>query len=190
MNAMLTSVKNKIQRTALINLLTFIVEGTKTAGFVFVPKDDAEKLAKAEPSFVTLDSTVTNEDGQIKAVATQVAIDALSASSSEVAAPVAATPEPHKFEFVKLDAIPTINRGGNKSETYPFAALSAYPAEPHAFVVPVSAARPNPAKALASTVASANKRTYPEPTPKRSFTVRKHVDASGKLLGALIIRTA
>ena len=189
---MLTTVKNKAQRTALIDLLTFIATSTQsTAGFAFVPKDEAEKLVKAEPTFVTLDASVVNGEGQIKAVATTAGIEALAAQSGTTAASqttTTGTPEPMKFERIVLDKLPEINRGGNKSDSYPFAELAAPTNGKYdSFLVPATDAKPNPAKSLASTVASATKR-YAS-TDKRVFTVRKHV-VDGKLVGALVIRTA
>lgn len=187
---MLDSIKNKIQRTALINLLTFIVTGTQSpAGYAFVPKAEAEKLQKAEPSFIVLDSSVTNAEGQIKATATATAIAALSTPVAEEtsSAAAAAKPEPMQFEVVTLATLPPIMRGGSKSDSYPFDKLAVFPNPGNAFFVPVSDARPNPAKSLASTVASATKR-YAK-SDGRVFTVRKALDASGKLIGAHVIRT-
>ena len=190
---MFTTVKNKAQRTSLIDLLTFIATSTQsTAGFAFVPKDEAEKLVKAEPTFVTLDASVVNGEGQIKAVATTAGIEALAAQSGTTAASqttTTGTPEPMKFERIVLDKLPEINRGGNKSDSYPFADLVAPTKDGKydSFLVPATEAKPNPAKSLASTVASATKR-YAS-SDKRVFTVRKHV-VDGKLVGALVIRTA
>lgn len=192
---MLDSVKNKTQRTGLISLLTFIVTGTQGPhGFAFVPKAEADKLAKAEPTFLTIDTTVTNAEGLVKTVATQVAIDALSAGAS--AATAAATGEGTSekaeastssiYEIVTLEAIPDIMRGGQKGDSYPFAKLNAYPAPGNAFFVPATEKKPNPAKGLASTIASANKKYSP-----KKFTVRKAVDKADatKVLGAHVIRT-
>ena len=185
---MLDAVKNKIQRSGLIALLQHIVTGTQSAaGYAFAPKAEAEKLFKAEPTFITLDSTVTNGEGQIKAVATQVAIDALTKHNT----PGEAKPEekkvvtPMNYEIVTLAELPPILRGGHKADSYPFDALNAYPAEGHAFFVPATDAKPNPAKTLASTVASATKRYAGK--DQRVFTVRKHV-VDGKVLGAHVIR--
>jgi hypothetical protein len=190
---MFDTVKNKIQRAGLINLLTHIVAGTQSAaGYSYVPKAEADKLAKAEPTFVVLDPSVKNEEGQIKATATQVAIDALSAHSSQPegtseTTPAAAKAEPMNFEIVTLTELPPILRGGVKSDSYPFDKLNAFPEPGNSFFVPVTAARPNPAKTLASTVASATKR-YANATPQRVFTVRKAMK-DGKLIGAHVIRT-
>lgn len=194
---MLNTVKNKSQRLELIALLTFIVDATKSAGSGFAPKADLDKLAKAEPTFLVLDPNVKDEEGNIKATATQLAIDALAAGASAAASgsktEATAKPEPMSFETVYLDELPPINKGGNKGGDYKFETLEAPqpdPARPGkfkyaAFFVPVTEARPNPAKTLASTVASANKRHAN--TDKAIFTVRKHV-VDGVLKGAYVIR--
>lgn len=185
---MLDSVKNKIQRTSLISLLTFIVTGTEGQhGFAFVPKAEVEKLVKAEPSFVVFDETVQNAEGMVKATATQAAIDALagggsaSATESEASEPA---PTTSLYEIVTLEAIPDIMRGGKKADSYPFANLNAYPAKGNAFFVAATDAKPNPAKGLASTIASANKKYSP-----KKFTVRKHL-VDGVVKGAHVIRIA
>lgn len=194
MSAILASVKNKINRNALFNLLVFIAEGTKSAGFAFVPLEEAKKLQKAEPTFIAIDENVKNESGQVKATATDTAIKALDgsgASIDETTTETASTPaaaEPVKYEYVKLAGIPEIQRGGKKGDSYAFDSLKPYPNEPHAIFIPKSEARPNPAKSLAGTVGSANKRTYPGPDTKRTFTIRRFVHSG--IEGALIIRTA
>jgi hypothetical protein len=186
---MFASVKNKEQRTALIGLLTFIVEGTKSHGFVYVPQKDGEKLLKAEPTFITLDPAEKNSEGQIKAVATQTGIDALAGHNSADAKATqestkAVASEPLKFEFVSLESIPQINRGGVRTNNYPFDQLQPHPAQPHAFFVPATEARPNPAKSLASTVASATKRCKGK--DNRVFTLRK--GEQNGVSGAYVIR--
>lgn len=186
---MFDTVKNKIQKHGLLAMLQHIVAGTQSAaGFAFAPKAEAEKLAKAEPTFVTLDESVTNEQGQIKAVASQVAIDALQAASNGAGvtgeAKKTAAP-PVEAQIVTLTTLPDVMRGGKKSDSYPFDKLNVFPQEGNAFFIAATDAKPNPAKNLASTVASATKRYKGE----RVFTVRKHVDASGKVLGAHVIRT-
>lgn len=199
---MLSSIKNKTQRTTLISLLQFIVAGTQSAaGYAFVPEDEAKKLLKAEPTFLTLDETVKNEGGQIKAVASQIAIDALTASAageteageSGATDALPAAPGVTSYELGEGE-LPDIQRGGIKSDSYPFATLGAPkpPATPEGkvtyafFTVPATTDNPNPAKRLASTVASATKR-YKD-TDKREFAVRKLVDADKKVLGARVFR--
>jgi hypothetical protein len=191
---MFTSIKNKEQRLSLIELLLFAVENRESgAGFIFAPATEARMLQDEEPTFVILDHSVKNAEGLIKVVATQVGVDAVNAykkfdveSRREIK--VKGKDEHLKFEFIKLNSIPEIRRGGRKSESYPFAALNAFPAEPHAFFVPATAAKPNPAKSLASTVASATKR-YSK-TDRRVFAIRKATDTEGKLIGAHVIRVS
>ncbi len=200
---MFATVKNKTTAKEFIALLTHIVSGTQSAaGFAYAPKDVAEKLAKAEPTFITLDASVTNDTGQIKAVANQAGIEAIGA------APAAETPDAAGTEAAVLTAkatpiytmsddyedLPSINRGGgNKSDAYPFDQLEAPKVDNgvtkyRSFFVPSSESRPKPAKALASTVASATKR-YKSATPPRVFTVRK-VLKDGVEVGAKVYRIA
>ena len=186
---MLQSVKNKQQRSALVSLLKFIVESTQsTAGFAFVPADDAEKLHKAEPHYIVLDKTVKNAEGQIKATATEAAIQAVASGATEtVAASASAPTEATTYEIVTLDKLPEIMRGGAKTDAYPFRDLKPFPQPGNAFFVPATEAKPNPAKSLASTVASATKREAGK--SGAVYTVRKAVDANGKVTGAHVIRT-
>jgi len=183
---MFDNVKNKIQRNGLLSLLQHIVAGTQSAaGYAYVPKAEAEKLLKAELSFISLDESVKNDQGQIKAVASQVAIDALQATAQQAGEVKKASPAPVEAQIVTLTVLPEVRRGGHKSDSYPFDKLAVFPQTGNAFFVPATEAKPNPAKNLASTVASATKRYKGE----RVFTVRKHVDASGTVLGAHVIRT-
>ena len=190
---MLDSVKNKIQKSGLIALLAHIVAGTQSpAGYAFVPKVEGEKLAKAEPSFITLDFNVTGPDGQIKAVATSIAIEALHQhhNPSPVAKPAEAETNPSMttspYQIVTLTEIPAIQRGGHKAEVYPFDQLAVFPAADNSFFVPSTEKKPKPSKSLASTVASATKRYVGK--GDRVFTIRKHV-VDGVEVGAHVIRT-
>jgi hypothetical protein len=189
---MLDSVKNKAQREGLFGLLTFIVGATTSAGFGFAPKAELDKLHKAEPSFITIDASTKDSEGNVKAVATQEAIDAIAAnattSTSATASKAESKPEPMNFEPVWLDELPPINKGGNKGGDYKFESLEA-PKEIDgkikyaAIFVPATDAKPNPAKSLASTVGSANKRAK----NGAKFTVRKKIE-DGKITGAYVIR--
>lgn len=185
---MFESVKNKIQKAGLLALLQFIVTGTQSpAGYAFVPKAEAEKLAKAEPTFINIDLSVTNAEDQVKAVASQVAIDALNAATSPgtEAPPEKKVPAPMNYEIVTLTEMPQIMRGGHKADNYPFDKLTIFPNPGNSFFVPSTESKPNPAKSLASTVASATKRYATK--DQRVFTVRKSTDAAKP--GAFVIRT-
>jgi hypothetical protein len=186
---MFESVKNKTHKQGFLSLLTFIVGGTQgEAGFAYVPKADAEKLLKVEPTFITLDASVKNAQGQIKAVATSVAIEALTnqAGNTAQSEPAAQkeTVTTTTYEIRTLTVLPAILRGGKKADSYPFEKLAAFPDAGNSFFVPATEAKPNPAKNLASTVASANKRYK----GVKEFTVRKET-IEGKTTGALVIRT-
>jgi hypothetical protein len=190
---MLDSVKNKAVKSALLELLKFVVEATKSeAGHGFVPLEEANKLAKAEPDFIVIDANTKNEGGQVKVTATQKAIDAVAPASSETKTATEQKPvaTPMQYERVSLDVLPEIKRGNPKSDSYPFESLKS-PAENggkfDAFFVPATAARPKPSKSLASTVASATKRYKAK--DQREFTLRKKMSDDGKTeLGAYVIR--
>jgi hypothetical protein len=192
---MFEAVKVKAAKKSLIDLLTFVVATTGTHGFAFAPEAELVKLHKAEPTFIVIDGTVKDQSGNVKVTATQVAIDALKANEAPAtpAAPVV-KPEPMNFEMGFLDAIPQINKGGSKADSYPFDKLAApktgTDGKPQFafFFVPATEAKPNPSKFLSSTVASANKRHAK--TDKAQYTVRKRVDATGKIDGANVIRIA
>lgn len=188
---MFDSVKNKSVKSALLELLKFVVDATKSAGHGFVPLDEANKLVKVEPDFIVIDAETKNEAGQIKVTATQKAIDAIYPTSTETATEQKPVATPMTYERVSLDVLPEIKRGNRKSDSYPFDSLKS-PAENggkfDAFFVPATAARPKPSKSLASTVASATKRYKTKGLPNK-FTLRKRMDETGKNeLGAYVIR--
>lgn len=193
---MFDKVKVKEAKKSLIELLTFVVESTKSQyGFGYAAEADLLKLHKAEPTFLTIDATVKNQNGDVKVTATQAAIDAL-AAHVPAAAPVEDKPKPEamNLDMGFLDEIPPVGRGGNyKADSYPFDKLVAPTKDGEKmkyafFFVPATEAKPNPLKFLSSTVASANKRHAK--TDKAQYTVRKRLDAAGKVDGANVIRVA
>lgn len=199
--ALLASVKNKMKRKEMLDLLAFIIQSTQSAtGFCFVPVSEANALLKADAELITVDDTVKNNEGQVKAFATAKGIEAFNASqapaenapaelplSDEPIVSADPSPAPSKIEIVTLTEMPGINRGGVKAEQYPFEELKPFPQPGNSFFVPASETRPNPAKTLASTVASATKRYKSK--DGRVFSVRKAADESGKITGAYVIRT-
>jgi hypothetical protein len=97
-------------------------------------------------------------------------------------------------------AVPPSKRGGAKADIYPFAKM----AVGQSFFIPATEEKPNPTKAMASTVSSANKRNaivFPaghaqagQPTGKdgRKFTVRARIAGQDneKANGARVYRVA
>jgi hypothetical protein len=97
-------------------------------------------------------------------------------------APAAAPAAPAPSAFAIDDGIPCPpGRGGRGGNVYPFDTLNVG----QSFHVGATAAKPNPAKSLASTVSSASKRLKP-----KTFVVRS-VDATDpRGVGARVFRTA
>jgi hypothetical protein len=189
------SVKNPLQRKSFVALLTFLASATQgPSGMGVVPKDKFDKANTAQPSYFTLVGTDPADANMVQVKATTEGIAALTAPDAE---PVkAGKPQPVEYAVVELDGLPDVKRGGNKGDSYPFGSLDAPVTDPttgkikyKSFFVPATATRPNPAKALSSTAASAGKR-YAK-TDKRTFTVRKALAADGvTITGAHVIRVS
>lgn len=173
------------EKKKLIDVLTFIVAGTQAAGSALVPLALAKQIVKHEPTFVTIQNETADPAGNVQVFATSLGI---AASGVTPAAAVSEATAKTTFAIEQGIAIPEPKqRGGLKGDTYPFALLKVG----QSFFLPATEAKPNPAKGLASTVSSANRRyatTYPmtkgkdkQPHPKagqptgkdgRTFTVR------------------
>lgn len=202
---MFSKVKDKKKKETLIALHTFIVEGTQgAAGQALVPLAMANELMKQEPTFVTVLNPAPDVAGNVAVKATDAGI---AGSGAPPAAPKPAA-NPSQFEIELGIVCPEPKRGGGlKGETYPFMSL---PVGGSIFI-PATEENPNPAKGMASTVTSANKRfvaTYPattgrdkKPHPKagqptgkdgRKFTVRARTaeDKDPKGVGARVWRIA
>jgi hypothetical protein len=176
-----------------MSLLTFLAAATQGAsGLGVVPKDKFDKANTAEPSYFQLVGPDPNDATLVQVKATTVGIAAL--ATPEPAKPAVEKPAPVQYQMVELDGLPEVKRGGNKGDSYPFASLVAPVTDPatgkikySSFFVPATEKRPNPARALSSTAASAGKRY--ESTDKRTFTVRKAVGTDGTTItGAHVIR--
>lgn len=176
----------KDRRGPLTELLKFIVAGTQSeAQHALVPLGLAKELHKAEAKFITIKSETPDPAGNVPVFATSVGIAA--ASGKEEGATGSNGAAKMSFEILDGIPVPESKRGGLKGDTYPFESLKVG----QSFFVPATEAKPNPAKGLASTVSSANrryvsvhpatvgkdKRPHPnagQPTGKdgRKFTVR------------------
>jgi len=188
---MFKSLKKKERETAL-QMLAFIVIGTQSsAGLALVPTSEANKMHKAEPTLIEV-GTAVGSNSQVRATAAGIA-----AISTQASTQVAAQPEStdNTLEFVLEDGIelpPTI-RGGNKGNKYPFASMQ--PGQ--SFFIAATEAKPNPAKALASTVSSATKRYPADPAVDangkkvftRKYTVRARTQEKHGEVGARVWRS-
>lgn len=199
---MFSKLKGKDKKTS-IELLAFIVTATQgAAGHALVPLAAAKQIIKAEPTFITIQNETPDPAGNVPVFATSLGI---AASGATPVAPVAAEP---KTSFVLEEGfeVPESKRGGLKGSTYPFADMKVG----QSFFIAATEKTPNPAKGMASTVSSANKRfvsVFPATTGKdktphpkagqptgqdgRKFTVRARTVADGeKVDGARVYRIA
>lgn len=155
--------KNKFKTNA-IALFTFIVNSTKgPAGGGYAPLADAQKVLKAEPTFITINEQLKDPSGNVFISATAAGIAAIDGAGVAVSAPPVVPPNAvpqagavpsvgtSKFSLEKGIGIPATKRGGMKGETYPFSAMEVG----DSFFVPATEKRPDPAKALGSTLSSA-----------------------------------
>lgn len=192
------------ERKQLIELLRFIVSGTQGPSHsALAPKAFVDKMLKYEPRVITTQGTV-DPAGNITVIATD---EGIVASGGKLAGPVAPavaaaveTKETTSLFVLESGFVPPASkRGGIKANIYPFDKMEAG----QSFFVMATEKRPNPAKALASTVSSATKRhaaLYPtghekagQPTGKNGakFTVRARTVADGeKADGARVYRVA
>lgn len=164
--------------------LTYIVSATQAEPFyTFSPKEVTAPLLAHNPPLVKVKEDAVNEAGHIATMATDDGIAYVAAKSSPFGAappPAAASPfgampaasapasvtgapaAPAKREMVKppeggfklvsdVPLPPVVRKFGAKAPLYPFASMEIG----QSFFVPATIARPNPAKSLASTVASA-----------------------------------
>jgi hypothetical protein len=202
-------------RKQLTELLAFIVAGTQgPAGCANIPKVRVAEILKYEPRAI---ETQGNADpaGNILVRATQEGIIAsggtvqekVTVGAGDVGSVDAVLGSSSKFVLEDgFEPPPPSKRGGIKGEIYPFAKM----AVGQSFFLEATTEHPTPAKAMGSTVSSANKRfaaTFPlttgkdkkphaqagQPTGKdgRKFTVRERTVADGeKKNGARVYRIA
>ena len=197
MATVLGNVKNKETRAKLLSLLTFIVTETQGPnGSGAAPVDAANDLLKAAPTFIQIISQ-PDAVGNVQIKATPAGIAAVQPAATPVQASPAVAATPTQFLIEDGFAVPVASRGGARATVYPFASMNLG----QSFFVPATDAKPNPAKAMASTVSGVNKRYakfYAEghekagqPTGKdgRKFTVRaRTIEQGEKVNGARVYR--
>lgn len=145
------------------DLLSTIVAATQSPeGFTYISEAKAKPLV--DRGLIELNASMKNDDGHMAARATAAGVDLIAGTVPEakdepaptqVAAQGVAATAPATTSFAIDDDVPmaVLSRRG-RSTLYPFDALEVG----QSFHVPATAERPNPAKSLASTVSSANKR--------------------------------
>lgn len=182
--ALLGKVKNKDQRSTLINMLTFIAsQETKSAS---VPLGEVEKVQKADATLLTVDLASKTENGMVTATLTEAGIKALAPAEPSVPKAPAAPVGP--FAILKGITIPESKRGGAfKKSAYPFDSMEIG----DMFFVANKDENDNASKRLASTVNNANKRFKDKKDGKdgqdRRFAVRVYEQNDQK--GAGVWRT-
>lgn len=208
---MFTKVKAGQQRQQMIELLKFVVTGTQSPhGFALVPKELAERMAKYEPTLVKVRDGDPDVTGQVQVFATSLGVAAVTgaAPATEGTAPAAEAAKPVYAIESGFEIPPPSKRGGGglREETYPFSKLEIG----QSFFIPATETNTDPAKAIGSTITSANRRflaVYPmtvgkekKPHPKagqptgkdgRKFRVVARTTAHGeKQNGARIYRVS
>lgn len=193
-------------------LLSEVYEATQTQpGYMFVSQDEASSLEVN--GYIEVNRNTTDGDGNIAARITAKGTQFLRENSpgliadaqenkenevntaTETAAPTEVkqrAPQREKLTVSEIVDFPlgeASKRGGARPEVYPFSKLEVG----KSFFVPATEAVPDPVKALASTVASANQRyvevvegerttkkgtVVPNTKPTRQFAIRRLEDGA------------
>jgi hypothetical protein len=160
-------VKNQFKDKKLVKLLAFIIAATEgPATFGFAPEKEVDEIAAAQPTFLTVDKTQKDANGNVKVSSTPAAKAALEA------APAPAAAQPKQALNIALETgipVPEAKRGPTRVEVYPFSKMDVGAS----FFVASTTERPDPAKALSSTVGSATKR-YNEPVVENGVAVMEN----------------
>jgi len=124
-------------------------------GHTFLSSAAIRELLQEFPGSIQVDVATRDEHHNVCARATEKGIE-IAFGGSTPSEEHAVTPAPTSTRFKIEDGyqIPPPRRGIQAEPRYPFALLN----RGQSFMVPATPERPNPVKALASTVSSANKR--------------------------------
>jgi len=152
-----------LNKTSLALLVSVVAATLSEAGYQFVAEKDATALVKG--GFVEQNKEIVSDSGEFATRATQAGIDLANnqanvGNTSDVGmglnagAQSGATSPSAIFAVADGITMPGITRGGRSGGAYPFEKLELG----QSFFVPATAAKPNPAKSMASTVTSANER--------------------------------
>ena len=152
-------------------LLASIVTATQNNAFVYVPAKLSAPLLAAE--LVEVNAAMVDTEGSSATRATQKGIEYMTtqthaAPAVKPDAVAAAAPTPVRFSIEKNVEIPTSKRGPRAVSVYPFDDMEIN----DSFFIPATAEKPNPAKQLASTVSSAQRR-YATQSTTETVTTRK-----------------
>lgn len=187
-----------IQTTATAVTLATIVAATLAGNFQYAPETIYAPLV--HEGMAEINPEIKNEAGEVATRATQKGIDSmntennqantgdtsLNLSQSGEGKPVLTNTEAPAVGNISgksgftLDSgieMPTIQRGGRGGNVYPFDEME----KGQSFFVAATAAKPDPAKSLASTVSSATARYAVETDEMETVTVKTYkTDADGK----------
>lgn len=187
-----TAPPTKLQK----ELLSEIVEATNSpTGFTYVSEAKAKPLV--DRGLIELNTGMKNDAGHMAARATSAGISIIMGNTEGNTD--TGTENSTEFEIDEGIPLPTMTRR-NRPALYPFDALEVG----QSFHVAPTDERPNPAKSLASTVSSANKRyavevpgetrvdrkgnTVPATRQERRFRVVKAEDNDPRGAGARVFR--
>lgn len=158
------------------SLLDSIREQTAASGIAYVDAHAAAPLVAA--GLIEINPNLRDDAGNVAARPLPTAT--LKEPEMTTTSPPSATPAASASAFAIEDFVPDmtgLRRRGRQAETYPFAALGVN----QSFHVPASAAMPNPAKSLASTVSSAMARYAVETGERENVNVNVYaLDSAGK----------
>jgi hypothetical protein len=199
-------------------LLASILTSTANGGFLYVSDAEAAPFLSHNPPLIEVNETnVPREQGtnKIAARTTDAGKAMVEGSGSNAGAAASAPKEKPKFSFGVVDVPEKKRRSTVGTSIYPFDELvTKSEANPQAgkfnsFFIPATDERPNPAKALASTVSSATRRyavqegtkpdpkdntkTVPNMVAKRKFVIHEVADGApwghSGVAGAAVIRS-
>lgn len=174
--SLFANVSNKLVQKMLVKLLLSIVADTQGPAKKSVqPFEKVQKLIAQEPTFITANPAGPDGKGNIEVAATAAGIEA--AKDAPAVAPrvvsSASVPDGGFMQFgTGVIPVPEARQRGIKGEVYPFKGLEVGAS----FFVPATAERPDPAKSLGGTIASAQRRFATKLDTKHSTKGGKEVN--------------
>jgi hypothetical protein len=156
----MTFSKNALRDGKLIKHLALLVAALPAPGFALLPQKDAEEMAKAQPTFVSINPSVgPDANGMVQVAALPAGVAASNALAAEKAAKATtagteapASETPVTFNVRTDIPLPPSKQGGGgagRASKYPFATMTVGAS----FLIPNGNK-----KGLASTISNANKK--------------------------------
>lgn len=142
-------------KTDVSSTLQHVVDATLgPQGYAFVSSQAVRDILLTHPGAISVDTNTRDVHHNVAVRATQEGILAAFGGPQESDEAHVSTASKTRFKIEDGYEIPAPKRGIQAEPRYPFNLLNVG----QSFMVPATPERPNPAKALASTVSSANKR--------------------------------